>query len=237
MKKLTKLSLLLVLTTVLTACSNAANTANSTKEGDVPALPTIISESEIATLTETGHISDFTNGSWTIQAYTTGTNPKQFTSSWSKSNYESKKASLTADEQAELDSWISQASWTKTDTSNVYFNFPFVKKLWSRTIDFDKVKDNPKAENAFQVTKMTFSDRSKITNALYSKLIHADNSYTWDGDIATTNWAYTNIQQWMLNSYFNPIVNNMENFNWKTNSTKTKFYAVDGDTKYYLIKK
>ena len=234
MKKLTKVSLLLATVLALSACSNAADSTSSS--GDVPAFPSLISDSDVAELTETPELSDFTNGKWKLQSYATITDPNNFTTSYSISNYEQLKKTLTEAEQKELDSWKFVPEWAKNDQSSVYFHFPFEKRLWVINIDFNKVKDNPTENNAFNVNKLVIDDRIKITNALYSKLTHSDKSFTWNDNIATRQYSYTTIEGWMLQSYFNPIMNNLTNYSWKANSDKTKFYAEKDDTKYYLIK-
>ena len=237
MKKLLKVSVLLATVIALSACSNSANTTSTPpEEVYVPALPTIISDSEATSLSVTPELSDFTNGSWTLQTYTTYTNPNNTNWSWSKSYYESVKKSLSEEEKKELDSWIFTPSWQ--DEYTVNFHFPFDKDLWSKTMYFNKLKDDPTADNALKLNKIVFADRLKTSNALFYKLLKADNSYTWEDDCATTTYWYENddIQEWLINSQFMPVMRDITNHDWKTNSEKTKFYAESGNTKFYLIK-
>ena len=229
MKKLFKVSVLLAAVIALSACTNTANMLP--EDVYVPALPTLLTDSEAASLTVTPELSDFTNGSWTFQSYEICTNYKQYYSGWDKSFYEKTvKEVLTEEELKELESWKATPNLAQNETDLTFYNFPFKKRLYSKTYSLIKLKNDPTDVNAFKVNTIVTIDRIYTTNPVYIKILKDIENYIFENEIATHYYNGSSPEG------FIPELKNFSNIPWKANSDKTKFYAESDTVKYYLIK-
>ena len=224
MKKLTKLALLLFVAVALTACDTSpAEEKEDSKKEEVKLNEPLFSQETIDSLTEVGYFGNIGKGNWRVQDCIVY-NDKTYRSTYSSSSgWDSIYEQASDEEKAKMDSW---SEWK--NGFNVTLPLDEKKTFYNMIAEITSSHDYYKDD-------MVVCEVIKTTESVIKRFL---STYSWEGDVGTRTDEISVIQS--FSSFKDPLAGS-RNLEFKTNSSKTKFYATKTDEDgnihhYYIIK-
>ncbi len=221
MKKLKTLAFLLLITLAFTACNNNPAEEEKDKKETVKENEPMFSQKTIDSLSDTAYFGDISlDKEWKMQECIIYKD-KKYKKHYQVSEWQNLYDQLSDEDKTTFDSWTDgtqSCCYLPVDERKEFTNFN-AESSWSGIFDVDDV---------------VVCNVVKTSNTIIKRFL---TDFSWEDDIGTNTEKIKPI----FESDYKTKITAMKNLTFKTNSSKTKFYATktdeDGNVYHYYVMK